>query len=154
VFVFFPRVCFKILGVFHCKLEYSISRVYSTSPEVQTDAKPRVVKNQRTPNKAGSGSLNMERAPERSPTTQASLPSPADAGEARNRPGLLAHGGGWAHFSWLTWLARRRRPRAGRSEQIGGGHFAVNRTFLGSIPPANAIRQLTHDLIQAFRRLP
>ena len=23
------------------------------------------------------------------------LPSPGDAGEARNRPGLLAHGGGW-----------------------------------------------------------
>ena len=23
---------------------------------------------------------------------------PADIGEARNRPGLLAHGGGWAHL--------------------------------------------------------
>ena len=37
---------------------------------------------------------------------------PADVRKARNRPGLLAHGGGWAHFSWLTWLARRRRARA------------------------------------------
>ena len=47
-------------------------------------------------------------------TTPASLPSPGDAGEARNRPGLLAHGGGWAHFSWLTWrraaLAGQRSP--------------------------------------------
>ena len=37
---------------------------------------------------------------------------PADVRKARNRPGLLDHGGGWAHFSWLTWLARRRRARA------------------------------------------
>ena len=38
----------------------------------------------------------------------------ADVGEERNRPGLLAHGGGWAHFSWLTWrraaLAGQRSP--------------------------------------------
>ena len=49
---------------------------------------------------------------DRNETVGKPLPSPGDAGEARNRPGLLAHGGGWAHFSWLTWLARRRRPRA------------------------------------------
>ena len=39
---------------------------------------------------------------------------PADVRKARNRPGLLAHGGGWAHFSWLTWrraaLAGQRSP--------------------------------------------
>ena len=37
---------------------------------------------------------------------------PADVRKARIRPGLLAHGGGWAHCSWLTWLARARAAQA------------------------------------------
>jgi hypothetical protein len=63
----------------------SSALLYSTSPEVQTDAKPRVVKIQRTPNKAGSGSLSMERAPERSPNH----PSVASVA-GRRRYGLCA----------------------------------------------------------------
>ena len=60
---------------------------------------------------------------------------PADIGEARNRPGLLAHGGGWAHFSWLTWLARRRRPRArlehmSSVDETPGSPLSINHLML------------------------
>ena len=40
--------------------------------------------------------LQMGYEADPSGATLASLPSPGDAGEARNRPGLPAHGGGWA----------------------------------------------------------
>ena len=60
---------------------------------------------------------------------------PADVRKARNRPGLLAHGGGWAHFSWLTWLARRRRPRArlehmSSVDETPGSPLSINHLML------------------------
>ncbi len=59
---------------------------YSTSPEVQTDAKPRVVKNQRTPNKAGSGSLSMERAQRGVKRAQPDTPAPSlERGQRKGR---------------------------------------------------------------------
>ena len=51
-------------------------------------------------------------------TTLASLPSPGDAGEARNRPGLLAYGGGWARGAAARCVACARGP--------AGSHWALD----------------------------
>ena len=101
---------------------------YSTSPEVQTDAKPRVVKNQRTPNKAGSRSLNMERAPERSPNH----PSVASVAGRRRRSAQSARAAGprrWVGPLFVADVAGTAQTPAslgrlgveGTTEEMGAG---------------------------------
>jgi hypothetical protein len=52
-------------------------------------------------------------------------PSPGDAGEARNRPGLLAHGFGWARWAAARCVACARALIGAMCPRGGGvGHMA------------------------------
>jgi len=93
----------------------------------------------------------------RTVTTQSSLPSPGDAIEARNRPGLPAHGGGWARGAAARCGAcarehmdttcsrgggsRRWRPFAPvRTPQCYGGAGQKEVSCAGQRAPARAAR--------------
>ena len=112
--------------------------LYSTSPEVQTDAKPRVVKNQRTPNKAGSGSLSMERAPERSPNH----PSVASVAGRRRRSAQSARAAGPRRWVGPLFVADVAPRGPGRPAQPRAAHLFLPRALDALGPPP---RQGNHN---------
>jgi hypothetical protein len=126
---------------------------YSTSAEVQTDAKPQVVKSQRTPNKSGSGSLRMERAQRGVKMAQPDTPAGHGSCPTERAGGEPVTGRGWHGADARVWprglrgaLERGAPGRGGDDGRDGGGcmHPDAGRPCCGperrSDPSAGQVR--------------